>query len=158
TSISFAGAIAVAIDNGTTSALLNDATVNAGTHTVTVSATPTDKIAAKADGTQTGDTSGNGANQDGVGIAVAIDYANRDNRAFISGSTSITGNTLNVGVLVPDDAHDSTFNAEATSGAGNKNKVSVAGSAAINIVMTTNEAYLDTDATLTLGSANTDIN
>ncbi len=156
-SVTVAGAVAVNTDTGTTSAFVQDGTINAGTGGVIISATPKDIVTVLADGEFTGNTS---STTDGVGVAVAIDIVDRTNVAYIGGTTDITAGSLQVGVgkitsgvLGPSD--QSTFSAQAIAGVGGASEVGVAGSLAINVVVTDNRGYIDDNATLTLhGSPN----
>ena len=107
-SITVAGAIAVSVDTGTTSAFLaSGAIINAGAGAATVSAGSADVVAVTADGefTQAGTT--------GVGVGVAIGVADRTDAAYITGTVAVTAGTLDVAVLVPSA---SSFSASATSG------------------------------------------
>ncbi len=145
--ITVAGAVAVSTDTGTTSAFLGTgASVNAGTGAATVSASSVDVVPVTADGefTQAGTV--------GVGVAVAINVADRTDTAYITGTVSVTAGSLDVAVLEPSP---SSFSADATSGVGDSSSVGVAGSLAINVTVLTHEAYLDQNAVLTLtGSPN----
>ena len=143
-SITVAGAIAVNTDTGTTSAFVENGTINAGTGVVTISATPQDTVALVADGEFTGDTS----STDGVGVAVAIDAVDRTNLSYVGGNSTVTAGSLAVEVLAP--ANGSSFSVQATSGVGNSSQVGVAGSLAVNVVVTDNTSYVDNNATLTL--------
>ncbi|HEX8027497.1 MAG TPA: hypothetical protein VF491_03500, partial [Vicinamibacterales bacterium] len=140
--VTVAGAVSVGVDLGTTSAFINNASIgHVGTDAVTVLVDPTDIISVTADGSNTG--SGN----TGVGVAVAIDTATRDNLAFVSGTTTIGAAALDIEVK---PSNGSSFDAESTSGAGDPSKVGVAGSLAVNVILTSNEAYIDTGSSLTL--------
>ena len=142
--ISIAGAIAVGTDTGTTSSYLDSAVVNAGSGAATVSVGASDEVKVIADGSNTGDTS---STTNGVGIAVAIDVADRSDLAYVTGSTTITASSLSLQVLAPKQ---SSFDAEATSGVGSASNVAVAGSLAVNVVLTRHEAYIDQNAAVTL--------
>ncbi|MGH3553298.1 MAG: beta strand repeat-containing protein, partial [Mycobacterium sp.] len=153
--ISVAGAIAVNTDTGTTKAYLDGATIDAGTGTATVSAGSTDVVKLTADGSNTGSTKGTTTDgtSDGVGVAVAIDVADLNDLAYVTGSTTVTAGSLQIEVLAPAA---SSFDTEATSGVGSASNVGFAGALALNVVVTEHEAYLDQNATLTLNGA-TDI-
>ncbi len=150
-SISVAGAVAVTVDTGTTSAYIQSGTIDAGSGAVVVSATPQDVVLTTADGAFTGDTSGGGGTN-GVGVAVAINVADRNNLAYITGATDITAGSISITVAPPSPAPSdaSSFSAEATSGIGDPSNVGFAGSLALNIIVTNNKAYVDNGATLTL--------
>ncbi|HUJ88277.1 MAG TPA: LEPR-XLL domain-containing protein, partial [Burkholderiales bacterium] len=142
--ITVAGAVAVSTDTGDTEAFLNDATVGAGTGTLTVKADSTDVVSVTADGEFTGNT---GSTTNGVGVAVAIDVADRSDLAYIGGTSDITAGTLMVQVLAPSQ---SSFTASATAGVGSASNVGFAGSLAINVVVTEHLAYVDDGAGVTL--------
>ena len=136
--------MAVGTDTGATSAFLQDATINAGSGAATVSAASTDIVAVTADGEFTGNTD---STTNGVGVGVAINYADRSDLAYITGTTDITAGSLFVQVLAPAQ---SSFSAQATSGVGAASNVGFAGSLAVNVVITDHEAYIDHDAAVTL--------
>ena len=142
-SISVAGAVAVNVDTGTTQAYINNGTIGgAGAGSVTVSTTPIDSVTSTADGEFTG-MSGQGT---GVGVGVAINVADRNNYADITGTTSITAGSISVEVMPPMVMGASGFSASATSGFGSTN-TGIAGSLAINVVSVDNEASIGTGTT-----------
>ncbi|HUX25249.1 MAG TPA: LEPR-XLL domain-containing protein, partial [Burkholderiales bacterium] len=153
-SVNVAGAVAVNVDTGTTSAYLDNATINTS-GAATVSAGSTDQVTLTADGSQTGDTSANSASEQGVGVAVAVNVADRSDLAYLTGTDNITASSLTV--EVPTPTTPSSFDLQATSGTGDSSNVGFAGSLAINVVVTQHEAYIDNGATVTLGGANTDV-
>ena len=118
--ITVAGAITVSTDTGSTSAFLgNGATINAGGGAATVSAASVDVVTLTAEGEFTT------AGTNGVGVAVAIDVADRPDTAYVTGSVSVTAGSLDVAVLAPAQ---SVFTVSATSGVGNSSNVGAAGS------------------------------
>ncbi|WP_050419168.1 LEPR-XLL domain-containing protein [Bradyrhizobium tropiciagri] len=156
-SINIAGAVAVTVDNGKTSASLVGSTINAGGGGVMILATPVDVVTTAADASFTNNTTSTG-----VGVAVAINIADeRDNTAFVGGSSSITAGSLTVavgalnnGVPDPGSLAQSSFNAIAVAGVSSKDN-GVAGAFAINVIIGENEAYVDNAASVTLtGSPN----
>ena len=144
-----AGAVAVSTDTGTTAAFATDSTIDAGSGDVIILATPKDVVSVFADGEFASSAA------TGVGVAVTVDVAERSNLAYIGGTIEITAASLTVGVgkidagvlKAPDQ---STFTAQSIAGVGNSSDVGVAGSLAINVIITDNRAYIDEDATLTL--------
>ncbi|HET7338954.1 MAG TPA: hypothetical protein VFK22_05355, partial [Candidatus Dormibacteraeota bacterium] len=148
--INVAGAIAVGTDTGTTQAFVDTATVNAGSGAATVSASATDVVKIVADGSKTLDTS---STTNGVGVAVAVNVADRSNLAYVTGSSSVTASSLAIQVLAPKQ---SSFDVEATAGVGKASNIDAAGAFAVNTVFTTQKAYLGQNATLTL-SGTTDV-
>ncbi|HVC51376.1 MAG TPA: LEPR-XLL domain-containing protein, partial [Stellaceae bacterium] len=156
-SVSVAGAVAVNVDTGTTSAYINSSTITATGDTtgVVVMTTPVDTVFVAASGASTGSTTNS------VGVGVAIDVADRTNLAYVSGPTSITTNSLTilVGALDSNGMPDSgslglsTFSASAISGIGEPSAVGVAGALAVNVVVTDDEAYIASGAKLTLPTA-----
>ncbi len=147
--VGVAGAVAVGTDTGNTSAYVSSGTIDAGTGAATVEAQSADVVGVIANGSNTGSSS------TGIGVAVAIDVANRNDSAYITGASDITAGSLAVEVLPLDPGTPSSFTVSATSGAGDPSSVGFAGSLALNITQTTNEAYIDQGATVTLtGSPN----
>ncbi len=140
--ITVAGAITVSTDTGKTSAFLgNGTTINAGTGAATVSAASVDVVTLTSLGQYTA------AGTNGVGVAVAINVADRPDSAYVTGTVNVTAASLDVAVLAPSQ---STFTLSATSGVGNSSNVGFAGSLAVNVVVLDHEAYLDQNATLHL--------
>ena len=91
--------------------------------------------------TSTGSTgqffTGGGSTGTSVGAAIAVNYAQDTDLAYLGGSTfTVGGLDVEATTTAPD-----TFNADATSGAGG-GKTGVAGSLAINIAITDAEADL----------------
>ncbi|MGY3658238.1 LEPR-XLL domain-containing protein [Bradyrhizobium sp. USDA 376] len=146
-SITFAGAVAVGVDTGTASSFINAGTIDARTGAVAVTTTTRDVQTVGADASFTGDTSGNA--QQGVGIAVAIGVADRSNLAYIDGNTTITGSSLVIDVLAPQQ---SVFTVTSISGIGTAENLTVDGSVALNFVFNHNYAYLAKTANVTLSS------
>jgi hypothetical protein len=145
--ITVAGAITVSTDTGKTSAFLgNGAKINAGAGAATVSAASVDVVTLTATGQFTQ------AGTNGVGVGVAINVADRPDSAYVTGTVSVTAASLDVAVLAPSQ---STFTLSATSGVGNSSNVGFAGALAVNVVVLDHEAYLDTNAALTLPSGHT---
>ena len=107
-----------------------------------MSATSVDVVALTADGefTQAGTT--------GVGVGVAIGVADRTDTAYITGTVSVSAGSLDVAVLAPSPS-SFTRNGDVV-GVGDSTKVGVAGSLGINVSILDHEAYLDTNAALTL--------
>src|SRR5579862_9327040 len=156
-SVSIAGAVAVNVDTGTTSSYITNRTIDAtgaggDTAGVVVMTTPVDVVFVTGSGASTGSTS------DSVGVGVAIDVADRSNLAYVSGTTTITTGSLTILVGALDSTGapsasslgQSTFSVEAISGIGAPSSVGVAGSLAVNVVLTNNKAYIDNGAKLTL--------
>src|SRR5262249_5398001 len=106
-----------------------------------------DVLTTTADASATGDTSGNSSSQQGFGIAAAINVADRTNVAYIAGTSPITGKTVAIEVLAPDQ---SEFTAQSTSGIGNAQSLAIAGSVSLNFVFDHNKAYLANSANVTL--------
>jgi hypothetical protein len=143
-SITVAGAVAVAVDTGTTSAFVNTGIIGAGSSAVAITATAKDVLDTTADGSFTGDTT---SSTNGVGVAVAINVLDRSNLAYILGNTDITGGSLAIEVLTPDK---SEITAQTTAGYGSPENVGVGGSVALNFVFNHNKAYLDSSSQVTL--------
>ena len=116
-------------------------------------ARPTSRPSSVDVATLTADGQFTQAGTTGVGVAVAIDVADRSTYAYITGTVAVTAGTLDVAVLAPSP---SIFSEQAMSGVGNTSSVGFAGSLGINVVIEDHEAYLDQNAKLTLtGSTNT---
>ena len=143
--LTVAGAVAVGVDTGTTSAYLKNATVNAGqAGTAAVTAASLDNMDVNANGSFTGSGS------TGVGVGAAVTTGVRSDLAYLTGTTDdVTAGSLNV-TVAPLNGAQSSFGATATSGVGDSSKVGIAGSLALNINIFDHQAYLDTGTALAL--------
>ena len=89
--ITVAGAITVSTDTGKTSAFLgNGTTINAAGGAATVSAASVDVVTLTSDGHFTA------AGTTGVGVAVAINVADRPDSAYVTGTVNVTAASLDV--------------------------------------------------------------
>src|SRR5512135_1994684 len=141
--VNVAGAVAVNIDTGSTSAYFKNASIDVGTGTASVTAESADKVTVTADGSNTGDTS---STTNGLGIAVAINVADRSDSAYVTGASNIlNAGALKIEVLEPNS---SSFDVEAKSGVGDGSNVGAAGALAINVVVTNHQAYIDGSASI----------
>ncbi|HEY7598861.1 MAG TPA: hypothetical protein VH741_02955, partial [Candidatus Limnocylindrales bacterium] len=137
--LKFAGAVAVTTLVNNTQAYLVSTGALTSTGAIGITATNKATASTTADGSQTA------AAAEGVGIAVAIAVADLDSTAYV-GNASLTSTGVTVSALVPE----STFAVSATSGAGDTDDVAVAGSLAINVVLTDVNASVADGATLDL--------
>ena len=161
-SVTIAGAVAVTVDTGTTKATVNDGSIDAtGAASdkigVVVIANPVDVVGSFADASGTNSSTG-------VGVAVAINVGDRTNEASLTGTTKLTTGGTNLPLVVAVSALNtqggldstslvgSSFTATATSGVSSSD-TGVAGSLAINLVVTHNTAHIAETLTLT-GSPN----
>src|SRR4029077_6502303 len=154
TPLQVAAAVAVNIAIVTQQASIADGlTVNAGIGDVSLNATGNTDAQAKADGSAvaasvtSGDPTANT-----VGAAVAINLAFPKTLATIgNGSLSAKNLSLTTGMTSAGSLADqqNDYDAEATSGAGG-GKNSVAGSVALNLVLSNSEASVASGATLSL--------
>src|SRR4029077_8096347 len=127
-------------------------TINAGTGDVVLNATGHTDAQAKADGSAVAaaPSGGGGATANTVGAAVAINFAKPQTLATIgNGTLSAKNLSLTTGMTNAGGDMQNDYDAEATSGAGG-GKNSVAGSVALNLVLSDSEASIASNATVNL--------
>ncbi|WP_164773391.1 LEPR-XLL domain-containing protein, partial [Mesorhizobium sp. M7A.F.Ca.CA.004.01.1.1] len=144
--ITFAGAVTVSDYRPTTEAFVQASTLTSG-GAITLTAQSTDKVTATADGTNT-NSSSNGAT--GIGVAVALSIADVTTRSYLGGASSLSASAVSLSATI---AAGDSFIAQATSGAGEGSKTQVAGSLAINIVITEASADVAANASINLNGA-----
>ena len=104
-----------------------------------------------------GGTSGNGTNKFQLGAGVALNVVNATNTADIQGTDTIKAGGLSLSATTTNGGPNS-FVATATSGASDAGSVGVAGSVALNLVLTnTNEAEEKSGAVVTLTGGDVNI-
>ncbi|WP_292647540.1 hypothetical protein, partial [Mesorhizobium sp.] len=130
----------------TTEAFVQASTLTSG-GAITLTAQSTDKVTATADGTNT-NSSSNGAT--GIGVAVALSIADVTTRSYLGGASSLSASAVSLSATI---AAGDSFIAQATSGAGEGSKTQVAGSLAINIVITEASADVAANASINLNGA-----
>ncbi|RVD69725.1 hypothetical protein EN751_24500, partial [Mesorhizobium sp. M4A.F.Ca.ET.029.04.2.1] len=144
--ITFAGAVTVSDYRPTTEAFVQASTLTSG-GAITLTAQSTDKVTATADGTNT-NSSANGAT--GIGVAVVLSIADVTTRSYLGGTSSLSASAVSLSATI---AAGDSFVAQATSGAGDGSKTQVAGSLAINIVITEASADVAANASIDLNGA-----
>ncbi|TMB93338.1 MAG: hypothetical protein E6J38_11040, partial [Chloroflexi bacterium] len=151
--ISVAGALASSTIVGTTSAFIDlggtsPSTVTTTTGAQTVRSSATNTSTAVADGSPVEPSDDSSTNSDGstntkVGVAIAVNVAKLTNEAYVAGNVSVSAplsaRTITIEAIAPAA---STYGATATSGVGNADEVTVAGSLAVNIVVADTTASL----------------
>ncbi|MEX0958002.1 MAG: LEPR-XLL domain-containing protein, partial [Burkholderiales bacterium] len=147
--INVAGAVAVNIVTTTTTAYVDSsgqitATGAVGDTGVKISSSSKTTSTANADGSTTDSSAGTG-----IGVGVAMNFADVDSTSYVAGSSAISSpDGVTIEALIPQ----STFTAQATSGAGGSDVGTAgAGSLAINVVVTDVSATIEAGAILDLG-------
>ncbi len=150
--VSVAAAVSVNIANSAADATIpSGLTIKSTGGGLSLSATNTTSATSTASG------NASGTDQVGVGAAVALNLASATDEAMVQAvagkptTINTQGVSLNAGMTGTGTPMNS-FTASATSGAGGKKAtVGVAGSVAINIVNDTNQALIETGASVTAG-------
>ncbi len=143
--IGVAGALAVNDVKGNTQAYVATGTLTSSGGPINIASTSANTSTTNADGSPT--SSGTSS---GVGVAVAVNIVNVDNKAYVDGTTVLTSPAVTVQAAMPSASSSNTFNAIAKSGAGNPTNVGLAGAVAVNVVSNTSEALLNATGALTL--------
>ena len=143
--VSVAAAVGVNIASSTALAYIPDNGIITSGGLLTVSASNNSDGTAKADGTATGAGAAN------VGAAVAINLISAQNQAYVGENSTISAKWLTVEAKRTEIKGDTTgvVGAEAISGASG-GKVGIAGSLALNISDSKNEALIKSGAQVTL--------
>jgi hypothetical protein len=143
--VTFAGAVVVLDYRPITEALLTTSGTVTTAGLLSLTATATEMIAAKADGSTTGG-SGNG-----VGAAVTIGIVNGTTQAILGGSGARTAGSVALSATL--DAGDG-YSFEAVAGAGDGAKTGVAGALVIGVIETSVVAEVADGATFNLAGSN----
>ncbi len=141
--INFAGAVALTIVKNNTVAYIDTSGQVLSSGVIDVKANAIESVSTTASGTNTGGAAS------GVGVAVALNFIDVGSNAYLGGSGLYTA---------PDAIHvyatlagESGFNASATSGAGQSDKVGFAGSLALNLVGTKVNALVKSGTSIQVG-------
>ncbi|HLN33426.1 MAG TPA: hypothetical protein VK395_37210, partial [Gemmataceae bacterium] len=150
--VQVAGAIAVASISGSTQAYVDASGLVSATQAININSLSSTDATTVADGT----TTAAGNSSVGVGVAVAVNVGNVNSQSYIDGA-DLKAAAINIQAGEPVASPTNLFSAQATSGAGDSSKVTVAGALAVNVVGNDNEATIQGVDTFT-GNPNVSAN
>ncbi|MBI3919578.1 MAG: LEPR-XLL domain-containing protein, partial [Betaproteobacteria bacterium] len=143
--LNFAGAVVVSDYRPTTEVYIDTSGSVATAGNVTLSASATETVLARASGVNTGSAA------TGVGVAVAIGIIDTEVLAWLGGTTSYAAGTVALTATLDADA---TYTVEAIAGAGDSAQTNIAGALAISVVDTQVSALVASGANINLNGAN----